>query len=218
MRRMSRRSVSSICRCSKTELGAGGADESDPDARGRGPWTIDRWTHALRSADSSVNLRNATFEADEATDVVIDRDDVHRTCISSTQSFEDDFEAEAGSDEETDEEDDQEDNEEDDEEADDDVEHKSVVVAQPADTAAAKKQVAAVNDTQADEARRQEVGEHGQGWSEIGCWSRRKGRAEESSVASRGYTNPMNITLSLDDELLAHARKKAEALGKSLDN
>ncbi len=28
----------------------------------------------------------------------------------------------------------------------------------------------------------------------------------------------MNITLSLDDELLARARKKAEALGKSLDD
>ncbi len=117
--------------------------------------------YALQTA--SVNLRNATFEADEATDVVIDRDDVHRTCIGGPQWFEDDFEAEAGSDEETDEEDDQEDNEEDDEEADDDVEHKSVVVAEPADTAAAKKQVAAVNDTAADEARRQEVRRNVQG-------------------------------------------------------
>jgi hypothetical protein len=56
--------------------------------------------YALQTA--SVNLRNATFEADEATDVVIDRDDVHRTCIGGPQWFEEDFETEEGSDEEVD--------------------------------------------------------------------------------------------------------------------
>ena len=105
--------------------------------------------YALQTA--SVNLRNATFEVDDATDVVIDRDDVDRTCIGGPQWFEEDFEAEAEA--EADEEDDQEDNEEDDEEAEDDVERENVVVAREVDTAAAKKQVAAVNHPTADEAR-----------------------------------------------------------------
>jgi len=56
--------------------------------------------YALQTA--SVNLRNAQFEADEATDVVIDRDDVHRTSIGGPQWFEEDFEdnAEDGDEEE----------------------------------------------------------------------------------------------------------------------
>ena len=63
--------------------------------------------YALQTA--SVNLKNLNFEADDATDVVIDRDDVHRTCINGPQWFEEDFEertfgpeadAEAASDEE----------------------------------------------------------------------------------------------------------------------
>jgi hypothetical protein len=107
--------------------------------------------YALQTA--SVNLRNATFEVDDATDVVIDRDDVHRTSLGGPQWFEEDFETEDEADEEADEED----NEEDDEEAEDEVEHKNVVVAEPADTAAAKKPVAAVNHPTADEARTQEV-------------------------------------------------------------
>ncbi len=45
--------------------------------------------YALQTA--SINLRNADFEADEATDVVIDRDDVHRTSIGGPQWFEEDF-------------------------------------------------------------------------------------------------------------------------------
>jgi hypothetical protein len=48
--------------------------------------------YALQTA--SVNLRNAQFEADEATDVVIDRDDVHRTSIGGPQWFEEDFDDE----------------------------------------------------------------------------------------------------------------------------
>ncbi len=56
--------------------------------------------YALQTA--SVNLRNATFEVRDATDVVIDRDDVHRTSLGGPQWFEEDFEAEdeAASDEE----------------------------------------------------------------------------------------------------------------------
>ncbi len=113
--------------------------------------------YALQTA--SVNLRNTTFEVNDATDVVIDRDDVHRTSLGGPQWFEEDFEAEDGSDEEADEEDNEEDNEEDDEEAEDedDVEHKNVVVAGEADTVAAKKQAAAVTHPTADEARKQEV-------------------------------------------------------------
>lgn len=49
--------------------------------------------YALQTA--SVNLRNLEFEADKATDVVIDRDDVHRTAIGGPQWFEEDFEDEA---------------------------------------------------------------------------------------------------------------------------
>ena len=56
--------------------------------------------YALQTA--SVNLRNATFEVRDATDVVIDRDNVHRTSLGGPQWFEEDFEAEdeAASDEE----------------------------------------------------------------------------------------------------------------------
>jgi hypothetical protein len=49
--------------------------------------------YALQTA--SVNLRNARFEASEATDVVIDRDDVHRTSLGGPQWFEEDFDDEA---------------------------------------------------------------------------------------------------------------------------
>src|SRR5271155_3555274 len=49
--------------------------------------------YALQTA--SVNLRNAEFEADNATDVVIDRDDVHRTSLGGPQWFEEDFEEES---------------------------------------------------------------------------------------------------------------------------
>ena len=53
--------------------------------------------YALQTA--SVNLRNATFEVNEATDVVIDRDDVHRTSLGGPQWFEEDFEGNAEADE-----------------------------------------------------------------------------------------------------------------------
>ncbi len=48
--------------------------------------------YGLQTASS--NLRNTEFEAEEATDVVIDRDDVHRTSIGGPQWFEEDFDEE----------------------------------------------------------------------------------------------------------------------------
>ncbi len=48
--------------------------------------------YALQTA--SANLRNADFEPEEVSDVVIDRDDVHRTCVNGPQWFEEDFEDE----------------------------------------------------------------------------------------------------------------------------
>lgn len=59
--------------------------------------------YALQTASS--NLRNADFEPAESTDVVIDRDDIHRTSIGGPQWFEEDFEdcteADADADEES---------------------------------------------------------------------------------------------------------------------
>ncbi|HTS38764.1 MAG TPA: hypothetical protein VMH04_24030 [Candidatus Solibacter sp.] len=54
--------------------------------------------YALQTA--SVNLRNVDFEVNEVTDIVIDRDTVHATCINGQQWFEDDFENDADTDEE----------------------------------------------------------------------------------------------------------------------
>jgi len=48
--------------------------------------------YALQTA--SCNLRNLSFEPAESTDVVIDRDDIHRTYIGGQQWFEEDFEEE----------------------------------------------------------------------------------------------------------------------------
>jgi hypothetical protein len=49
--------------------------------------------YALQTA--SCNLRNTEFEAQKATDVVIDRSDVHRTIMGGPQWFEEDFDEEA---------------------------------------------------------------------------------------------------------------------------
>ena len=49
--------------------------------------------YALQTA--SCNLRNPEFEARDATDVVIDRGDVLRTCMGGPQWFEEDFDDEA---------------------------------------------------------------------------------------------------------------------------
>jgi len=75
--------------------------------------------YALQTASS--NLRNATFEVNEPTDVVIDRDDVHRTCIDGPQWYEEDFERESGPDEEASEETDE--DEADEEDADEEVDN-----------------------------------------------------------------------------------------------
>ena len=63
-------------------LGSGGLDHK----------TAGLMLYALQTA--SNNLRNVDFEADDVTHVVIDRDDVHRTCIEGQQWFEEDFEPE----------------------------------------------------------------------------------------------------------------------------
>jgi len=52
--------------------------------------------HGLQTA--SANMRNTQFEAENPTDVVIDRDDVNRTCINGPQWYEDDFEREGEAD------------------------------------------------------------------------------------------------------------------------
>jgi hypothetical protein len=49
--------------------------------------------YALQTA--SCNLRNTDFEAEDATDVVIDRDTVNRTCMGGPQWIEEDFDDEA---------------------------------------------------------------------------------------------------------------------------
>lgn len=45
--------------------------------------------YALQTA--SINLRRTEFEADDVTDIVIDRDTVPATCINGPQWFEEDF-------------------------------------------------------------------------------------------------------------------------------
>jgi hypothetical protein len=74
--------------------------------------------YALQTA--SINLRHASFEADDATDVVIDRHDVHRTCIGGQQWFEEDFEGRSGPVDEDAEETDEDDADDDEVEVDDD--------------------------------------------------------------------------------------------------
>jgi hypothetical protein len=73
--------------------------------------------YALQTA--SANLRIADLEADDATDVVVDRDTVNATCLNGPQWFEEDFEDRMGSDEEDTEEEDA--DEEDEDEAEDAV-------------------------------------------------------------------------------------------------
>jgi hypothetical protein len=67
--------------------------------------------YALQTA--SINLRYASFEVDEISDIVIDRDTVSATCINGPQWCEEDFDDEAEEeDEENEEEEDAEDEEE----------------------------------------------------------------------------------------------------------
>jgi hypothetical protein len=92
--------------------------------------------YALQTA--SVNLRNAEFEADEATDVVIDRDDVHRTSLGGPQWFEEDFEDDA----------------EEEDELEDEADGEDAVAAAEVKTAAPKK-AAEVKHVSLEEARAQ---------------------------------------------------------------
>ena len=48
--------------------------------------------YALQTA--SINLRNADFEVENVSDIVIDRDTVSATCINGPQWFEEDFDGE----------------------------------------------------------------------------------------------------------------------------
>jgi hypothetical protein len=93
--------------------------------------------YALQTA--SVNLRNAEFEADEATDVVIDRDDVHRTSLGGPQWFEEDFEDDADEEDEVEDESDGED----------------AVAAAEVKAAAAPKKAAEVKHVSLEDARAQ---------------------------------------------------------------
>src|ERR1700730_5982013 len=83
--------------------------------------------YALQTA--SFNLRNAEFEAAVVTDVVIDRDDVHRTNIDGPQWSEEDFEGEA-------------EEEEAEEGVENEVEDEPGIAARPALAAAVKKEAA----------------------------------------------------------------------------
>jgi hypothetical protein len=98
--------------------------------------------YALQTA--SVNLRHANFEARFATDVVIDRDDVHRTSLGGPQWFEEDFEDEPEEQEAENE------TENEIEEADDEA----AIAAAPVQSAAVKKEPAAVNHFTTEDARR----------------------------------------------------------------
>jgi hypothetical protein len=55
--------------------------------------------YALQTA--SANLRNADFEVDDVSDIVIDRDTVNATSINGPQWFEEDFDDETGDDTES---------------------------------------------------------------------------------------------------------------------
>jgi hypothetical protein len=94
--------------------------------------------YALQTA--SCNLRNLDFEPSESTDVVIDRDDIHRTYIGGQQWFEEDFDDDA-----EDEDENEAVGEADDEEIEeigDEEEGEAAIAAKPAAAAAAKPEAA----------------------------------------------------------------------------
>ncbi len=105
--------------------------------------------YALQTA--SVNLRHATFEALDVTDVVIDPDTVDATCIGGQQWFEEDFEAAEESEDEAEDEI-EEDSTED--ETDDETENAAGGNAEQADPPPAKKP-AAVKQITGEEVRTQ---------------------------------------------------------------
>jgi hypothetical protein len=111
--------------------------------------------YALQTA--SINLRKADFEASDATEVVIDRDDVYRTSIGGPQWFEEDFEEEEEAENEPEEI--AGDGEEKEDEANDEAPaaaapaHSSAAKPVAAKTAGEKKEAAAVKQLAAGEAR-----------------------------------------------------------------
>jgi hypothetical protein len=113
--------------------------------------------YALQTA--SCNLRNLSFEPAESTDVVIDRDDIHRTYIGGQQWFEEDFDEEEDENEAVAEADDDVDNEEENEEDDEAAIAAKPVEAVAVKPAAAKKEPAAVKKhITTEEARMQIAG------------------------------------------------------------
>jgi hypothetical protein len=98
--------------------------------------------YALQTA--SANLRIADLEADDATDVVVDRDTVNATCINGPQWFEEDFEDRMGSDQEGAEE--------------EDADEADAAAGHEADSDAAPEQPAEVKPVSIQEARLQVEG------------------------------------------------------------
>jgi hypothetical protein len=109
--------------------------------------------YALQTA--SVNLRHADFEASEVTNVVIDRDDVHRTSIDGPQWFEEDFEDPEEQEAEADE---VENETEAEKELEDEANEEMPVAAKPAQAAPARKVPAKVKQVTIEEARLQVQG------------------------------------------------------------
>ncbi len=66
------------------------------------PKTAGLMLYALQTA--SINLRYTDFEAEKATDVVIDRDTVAATCLNGPQWFKEDFDLDASDEDEEEEE------------------------------------------------------------------------------------------------------------------
>src|SRR5258706_8902761 len=91
--------------------------------------------YALQTA--SCNLRNLDFEPSESTDVVIDRDDIHRTYIGGQQWFEEDFDDDAENEDEN-----ESVGEADDEEIGDEEVGEAAIAAKPAAAAVAKPEAA----------------------------------------------------------------------------
>jgi hypothetical protein len=102
--------------------------------------------YALQTA--SANLRNAEFEVEEVTHVVIDRDDVHRTCINGPQWFKEDFE----------EEEEDESNVEEEGEDEDEADGEAAVAAAPVDAEPAPEESAVKKIPTMEEARKQVQG------------------------------------------------------------
>jgi hypothetical protein len=97
--------------------------------------------YALQTA--SINLRNADFEADQATDVVINREDVHRTNLGGPQWYGEDFEEPEEEEVEG----------EADDETEDEADDEDAVAAAPAEAAAVKKEPAAAKHMSLEETR-----------------------------------------------------------------